>query len=274
MCGLPSGRIFTLFFLCLFISFLAPNAFAVTVATPNVIDMTLNNMGQWELSNLPSTTGPSTISDGPSFYYFTNPNNTPAVDSSGNVTADLPAPALPVPGESSGITGITSSDLVKASDIAAALAPVLTTLAGLSPTGRALIVGGSTLWSMYENYYNTVNTHVAPSSPTLVSGCTQSPVPAYTCPSGETATWVTGNTDGYQLYASQIARACIQSNGSVGTTSAMINCSTSSEASTQYSDITNSTSSSPPAPSLSDVTRRINGRGIIRIGKIIKRRTV
>ncbi|MDD5576907.1 MAG: hypothetical protein PHP24_08705 [Acidithiobacillus sp.] len=119
--------------------------------------MMLNNMGQWELSNLPSTSGPSTISDGPGFYYFTNPNNTPVVDSVGDVTANLPAPALPVAGDNAGILGISSSDMVKASDIAAALAPVLTTLAGLTPAGRAAIVGGSALWSMYANYYNAVN---------------------------------------------------------------------------------------------------------------------
>ncbi|MHB8320440.1 MAG: hypothetical protein ACYDA7_00225 [Acidithiobacillus sp.] len=107
------------------------------------------------MSNLPSAADPGTISDGPGFYYFTNPNNTPTVDSSGNVSADLPTPALPVPGDNAGITGISSTDLVKASDIAATLMPYLAYLAGLSPQARLAITGASALWSMYENYYNT-----------------------------------------------------------------------------------------------------------------------
>ena len=156
MCGLLNGRIFMQLFLSLFILLLAPDSFAVVTATQNTLNMTLNNMGQWELSDLPATTGPSTISDGPAFYYFTNPNNTPVVDSSGDVTANLPAPALPVPQDSAGITGISAADEVTASDIAAALAPVLTTLAGLTPEGRAAIVGGTTLWSMYENYMQSL----------------------------------------------------------------------------------------------------------------------
>ncbi len=157
MCGLLNGRIFTQLFLSLFILLLAPDAFAVVATAPNTLNMTLNNMGQWEMMDLPATSGPSTISDGPAFYYFTNPNNTPIVDSSGDVTANLPAPALPVPQDSAGITGISAADEVKASDIAAALAPFLTTLAGLTPEGRAAIVGGTALWSMYENYYNSAN---------------------------------------------------------------------------------------------------------------------
>ncbi|MDD5378178.1 MAG: hypothetical protein PHY17_03375 [Acidithiobacillus sp.] len=158
MCGLRNGIFSFLSFLCACILFSVPSvSFAASTVTGNTIDMMLNNMGQWELSNLPSTSGPSTISDGPGFYYFTNPNNTPVVDSVGDVTANLPAPALPVAGDNAGILGISSSDMVKASDIAAALAPVLTTLAGLTPAGRAAIVGGSALWSMYENYYSSTS---------------------------------------------------------------------------------------------------------------------
>lgn len=152
MCGLLSGISFMRFFLLLCILFLPLDVFAASTVTGNTIDMMLNGAGQWELSNLPAASGSGTISDGPSFYYFTNPNNTPAVDSVGDVTANLPAPALPVPGDTAGIPGITSTDMVKASDIAAGLLPVLAQLFDLTPEGRAAVVGGSALWSMYENY--------------------------------------------------------------------------------------------------------------------------
>ena len=171
MCGSRSGIIFFYCFFSLFLLCLAPDALAAVTASQNTINMSLNDLGQWELSDLPATTGPSTISDGPAFYYFTNPNNTPVVDSSGDVTANLPAPVLPVPQDSAGITGISAADEVTASDIAAALAPVLTTLAGLTPEGRAAIVGGTTLWSMYENYYNSVNPSSSSSSPTNTYYC-------------------------------------------------------------------------------------------------------
>lgn len=265
MCGLLNGTFFMRLFLFLFILLLAPDALAAATVTQNTINMSLNDMGQWELSDLPATTGPSTISDGPSFYYFTNPNNTPVVDSSGDVTANLPAPALPVPQDSAGISGISAADEVTASDIAAALAPVLANLAGLTPEGRALIVGGSALWSMYENYYNSVNPSASsgsePLNPTVLSGCTQSPSPGYSCPSGEYPEWFSSSganslAGGNYYSSNQVVDLCMQSSGSVGTRSSYITCSSSTLANSQLSSIP-SNPPAIPAPTLAQVANML-----------------
>ena len=178
MCGLRSGIIFFYCSFSLFLLCLAPDAFAVvsTTTAGRTLNFTLNQQGMWSMDNAPATVGPGTLSDGPSFYYFTNPNSTPSIDSSGNVVDHFPAPALPIPDA----PVITDSTLVKAGDIAAAAAPFLAQAAGLTPQGRAAITGLSVLWSLWQSYYHSSNSSSSLPSHDYYCGST-----AMTAPSGQ-----------------------------------------------------------------------------------------
>ena len=92
-----------------------------------------------------------------------------------------------------------------------------------------------------------------PFNPSLVSGCTQSPVPAYVCPSTESNEWFSSSGAaalGGFIASNQVVDYCIQSSGSVGTTSSLITCSTSSLASSQLSSIKSQSSSETPSQAI------------------------
>ncbi|MHB8210065.1 MAG: hypothetical protein ACYDDP_01810 [Acidithiobacillus sp.] len=180
MCGSRSGIIFFYCSFSLFLLCLAPDAFAVLSSSNGGIQSTGRSF-----TASPSSDGSWRVRDAqiPEGRYYPSEMPNPVGGSSG--IGDLwSTPNLPVPSSSDVIPGISEADLVSYGDVAAAAAPFLAQLAGLSPQGRAAITGASALWALYQSLYSSGSGSSVPDIPATASN-----LPASGCGSGMYWEW-------------------------------------------------------------------------------------
>lgn len=159
MCGSRSGIIFFCSFSSLFLLCLAPDAFAIT-------QNGFSSNGR-TFTAQPSSDGSWRVRDAqiPEGRYYPSEMPKPVGTPSG-ITDLWQTPNLPVPYSSDAIPGIVESDLVKFAPLASVAAPFIVRLVGLSPEGRAAVLAGSAVMSVYADLYPSEPV----SSPSLPSG--------------------------------------------------------------------------------------------------------
>lgn len=250
MCGSRSGIIFFCSFSSLFLLCLAPDAFAIT-------QNGFSSNGR-TFTAQPSSDGSWRVRDAeiPEGRYYPSEMPKPVGTPSG-ITDLWETPNLPVPYTDDAIPGIVESDLVKFAPLASVAAPFIVRLVGLSPEGRAAVLAGSAVMSVYADLYpsQSVSSQSSsvtdPSSSTYYCGSTPESLPSgdWWIPAGNYTTGPCGGTYGCA------ADDCYGS-GSVCPVGNISACSNGSSPSA-YPLGSSSSTSTPPAPTVASLTQEL-----------------
>ncbi len=247
MCGSRSGIIFCCCFSSLFLLCLAPDAFAITQNGFSSHGRTFtaqpDSDGSWRVRDAQIPEGRYYPSEMP------NPVGTPL-----GVADAWETPNLPVPASSTVLPDIVEDDLVKFAPLASVAAPFIVRLVGLSPEGRALVLGGAAVLDVYSQLY--------PSEPSKVpSSCYSSGGSSHSVSEVKDFQWGGGpfcrNGPFYYVQGrpTQLAGGnflYIPTNGCTGVSSEVV-CSLSPSSGSSSP----SSSSSLPAPTVASLTKEL-----------------